>query len=59
MGFLYRTEEPILSRFDSYCLERGLEGPEISRDFLSEWLERSPTGEAATTPNAWAWSGSS
>ena len=43
MGFPCRTEEPILSRFDSYCLERGLEGPEISRDFLSEWLERSPT----------------
>ena len=36
-------KEPILSRFDSYCLERGLEGPEISRDFLSEWLKRSPT----------------
>ena len=43
MGLPRRTEEPILSRFDSYCLERGLEGPEISRDFLSEWLERSPT----------------
>ena len=43
MGFLYRTEKPILSRFDSYCLKRGLKGPEISRDFLSEWLKRSPT----------------
>lgn len=43
MGFLYRTEEPILSRFDSYCLERGLEGPEISRDFLSERPGRGPT----------------
>ena len=43
MGFPCRTEEPILSRFGGHCLERGLEGPEISRDFLSEWLERSPT----------------
>lgn len=43
MGFPCRTEDPILSRFDSYCLERGLEGPEISRDFLSEWPGRGPT----------------
>lgn len=43
MGFPCRTEEPILSRFDSYCLERGLEGPEISRDFLSEWPGHGPT----------------
>lgn len=43
MGLPRRTEEPILSRFDSYCLERGLEGPEISRDFLSERPGRGPT----------------
>ena len=42
LGFSYRTEEPVLARFDGYCLERGLEQPEVSRDFLSEWLVRSP-----------------
>lgn len=41
MGFPCRTEEPILSRFDSYCLERGLEGPE---GLPSERPGRGPTG---------------
>ena len=43
MGLPRRTEEPILSRFGGYCLERGLEGPEISRDFPSERPGRGPT----------------
>ena len=43
LGFLYRTEEPVLARFDGYCLAHGLEQPEITRDFLAGWLERSDT----------------
>lgn len=43
LGFLYDTEELVLARFDVYCSEHGLSGPTITRDFLSGWLERSPT----------------
>ena len=43
LGFSYCTEELLLARFDSYCLERGLECPEVTRDFLADWLKRSPT----------------
>jgi integrase len=43
LGFSYHTEELLLARFDCYCLERGLKRPEITRDFLADWLRRSPT----------------
>ena len=43
LGFLYCTEELLLARFDGYCLKRGLERLELTRDFLADWLRRSPT----------------
>lgn len=48
LGFLYETEELVLLRFDEYCSERGLAGTTITRDFLSGWLERSPTEGASS-----------
>ena len=43
LGFSYDTEEGVLARFDAYCRDRELERPEITRDLLDGWLERSPT----------------
>ena len=43
LGFAYETEELILERFDAYCVERGLDRPQITRDLLDGWLVRSPT----------------
>ena len=48
MGFVYDTEELVLARFDAYCRERGLAAPAITREFLGEWLERSPTEGAGS-----------
>ena len=47
---------PMPPRLGGHRLERGLEGPE---GLPSERPGHGPTGEAATTPNAWAWPGSS
>jgi len=43
LGYDYHSEELILLRFDRYCLERGLDTESVTRDFLSDWLERSDT----------------
>lgn len=48
MGFLYGTEELVLARFDAYCCQRGLAAPAMTREFLSGWLERSPTEGAGS-----------
>ena len=42
-GYSYKSEELILNRFDEYCAKNNLETLEISRGFLSKWLERSET----------------
>ena len=34
------SEELVLNRFDTYCLEKDLATAEITKDFLSEWMER-------------------
>lgn len=39
-GYTYNSEELVLNRFDTYCLEKGLTTAEITRDFLSGWMER-------------------
>ncbi|MCD8022574.1 MAG: tyrosine-type recombinase/integrase [Lachnospiraceae bacterium] len=39
-GYSYASEELILNRFDSYCIDRGLDTLEISKEFLSGWMER-------------------
>jgi len=36
-GFLYDTEEYHLMRFDTFCVDRNLSIPEISRDLVMEW----------------------
>ena len=43
LGFSYRTEEATLARFDAHCAACGLERPELTRELLDGWLERSPT----------------
>lgn len=42
-GYDYHTEELVLNRFDAYCVEHKLETPQITREFLSSWMERSET----------------
>lgn len=39
-GYSYDSEELILNRFDAYCFEKNLTTLEITKDFLSEWMER-------------------
>ena len=43
MGYDYSTEEMLLRRFDQYCVNSGLAGNEISREFLSDWMKQSDT----------------
>lgn len=42
-GYSYDSEELVLNRFDTYCFNKNLETLEISKSFLSEWMERSET----------------
>lgn len=42
-GYSYVSEELVLDRFDSYCTERNLDTLEITRAFLDEWMERTPS----------------
>ena len=42
-GYSYESEELVLNRFDEYCVKNKLDTLEISREFLSEWMERSET----------------
>ena len=39
-GYAYESEELVLNRFDTYCIRNGLEKPEITKDFLREWMEQ-------------------
>lgn len=39
-GYVYNSEELVLNRFDTYCFEKKLSTEEITKDFLSEWMER-------------------
>lgn len=42
-GYSYESEELVLNRFDTYCINKKLETPEITKEFLSGWMERSET----------------
>lgn len=42
-GYSYESEELVLNRFDTYCIDKKLETPEITKAFLSDWMERSET----------------
>lgn len=42
-GYSYESEELVLNRFDTYCINKKLETPEITKAFLSDWMERSET----------------
>lgn len=42
-GYSYESGELILNRFDAYCLDKNLGTPEITREFLDGWMERSGT----------------
>lgn len=39
-GYDYHSEELILNRFDRYCSEKCLDTTEITKEFLSDWMER-------------------
>ena len=39
-GYSYLCEELVLNRFDTYCVNNGLDTLEISKEFLSGWMER-------------------
>lgn len=43
IGYSYESEELILNRFDQYCSSHGLKAPEITKDFLSDWMEQKST----------------
>jgi integrase/recombinase XerD len=42
-GYSYKSEELVLNRFDQYCLDQKLDTLEITREFLSGWMERADT----------------
>lgn len=42
-GYSYDSEELVLNRFDAYCVNNKLETLEITKSFLSGWMERSET----------------
>lgn len=42
-GYAYGSAELILNRFDTYCIEQGLKTPEITKEFLSGWMEQKET----------------
>ena len=42
-GYCYESEELILNRFNKYCSSHGLKEPEITKDFLSHWMEQKST----------------
>ena len=42
-GYSYESEELVLNRFDTYCMDKKLRTPEITRAFLSDWMERRET----------------
>ena len=42
-GYSYVSEELVLNRFDSYCAERKLDTTEVTKPFLDEWMERTPS----------------
>lgn len=46
-GYGYDSEELIINRFDSYCLDNGLETLEITKGFLGKWMERRETEGAS------------
>lgn len=42
-GYSYECEELVLNRFDTYCFNKKLNSPEITKAFLSDWMEQSET----------------
>lgn len=40
-GFSYESEELVLNRFDTYCVNKKLDTLEISKEFLTDWMKRS------------------
>lgn len=42
-GFLYKTEENVLKRFDKYCVEHCLSDLNITKEFLNDWMEKRDT----------------
>jgi len=42
-GYSYESEELILNRFDTYCINKNLETVEITKAFLGDWMERNST----------------
>ena len=42
-GYSYESEELVLNRFDTYCINKKLETPEITKEFLGDWMERRET----------------
>lgn len=39
-GYTYKSEELVMNRFDTYCVENDLTTTEITRDFLTGWMEQ-------------------
>lgn len=39
-GYSYRSEELVLNRFDTYCFNNNLDTLNITKKFLSVWMER-------------------
>ncbi len=50
MGYKYETSEDILHRFDTYCVEKNITKPELSRQLVNEWCE-AKDGEALSSRN--------
>ena len=43
LGYSYHTEELLLTRFDRYCSEEGLDTKNVTREFLDQWFTRTET----------------
>ena len=42
-GYAYESEELVLNRFDTYCINKNLKTPEINKIFLEDWMKHSET----------------
>lgn len=42
-GYIYNSEEPLLQKFDTYCIDNKLNHLEITKTFLNKWMERRET----------------
>lgn len=46
LGYIYKTAELVLRRFDRYCISKNLADISVSRQFLDDWMTQTETESA-------------